>query len=170
MTRKYLFSVCSLLFFSLSLSSCQQSIEREIPSEWGLLDYKQRYHQLAEYRGRWVIINFWATWCPPCLKEIPALQRFHDAPNNAVVWGLNMESAKPKKLQKFIQAHGISYPIFPDVAGQSETMRVMLREYFPMRGLPTTYIVNPAGKIVKRLQGEVTEQQLTRFISKMEQH
>lgn len=155
--------VLCLSLLSVHLVGCGESV-KTVPQNFILQDHKNRYHSFADHRGQWIAVNFWASWCPPCLQELPDLQRFHKAPNNAVVWGMNEESLTAKRLDKFLRAHHISYPIFPNIAAQSESTKKRLREYFPIRGLPTTYLVNPEGKIVKRFEGEVSYQQLSQFI------
>jgi len=154
-----------LLLLSVHLVGCGKPIEKVVPRDFGLQDHKKRYHSFADHTGQWVVVNFWASWCPPCLEEIPDLQRFHQAANNAVVWGMNEESLEAKRLDKFLQANQITYPIFPNIAAQTEKTKQMLREYFPIRGLPTTYLVNPEGKIVKKFEGEVSYQQLSHFVA-----
>ena len=63
------------------------------PVEYSLPDLDGKMHSLADYRGKWVIVNYWATWCPPCQEEIPDLVNFHDShkDDDAVVLGINLE-------------------------------------------------------------------------------
>ncbi len=165
MQRKNTQIFLSLLLLIPLLLSCGEQTAKSVPQDFGLQDHKKRYRSFADHSGQWVAVNFWASWCPPCLRELPDLQRFHKAPNNAVVWGMNEESLDAKRLEKFLQAHDISYPIFPNIAAQTAQTKKILGQYFPIRGLPTTYLVNPDGKIVKKFAGEVSFQQLTQFIA-----
>lgn len=113
---------------------------------------------IADYRGKWVVVNYWATWCPPCLKEIPELVHFHEEhkADTAVVVGFNMEEKKPQALSHFIEENMMTYPVVP----MSEDMPL----FGDVPGLPTTYLLNPAGKPVAMQVGEVTAEMLEEFI------
>lgn len=95
---------------------------------------------LAALQGRWVLINFWATWCEPCREEMPYLQALAEAhADTLVVLGVNMREDRGD-VQAFVDAIGIEFPILlhPDDA--------MLLAYGP-RGLPLTYVVAPDGVV-----------------------
>ena len=82
-------------------------------ADFSLEDMQGKTHRLADYRGKWVLVNFWATWCPPCLSEIPELSSLHSAHKDSdlVVIGIAMDSGSSRKVANFAEAHGISYPI-----------------------------------------------------------
>lgn len=134
------------------------------PVDFSLPDLNGRMQSLSDYRGKWVVVNFWATWCPPCLEEIPDLVHFHDArkDKDAVVLGINFEDAAPEQLRTFVDDYLISYPILlnPDLGAPTPTMTV--------GGLPTTYIISPEGELVARqlgpITGKIIEDYLTRKI------
>ncbi len=67
--------------------------------------------KLADYHGKWVVVNYWATWCPPCLEEIPELVHFHDTHKDidAVVLGINMDENASVSLSTFVDDNMISY-------------------------------------------------------------
>lgn len=116
-------------------------------------------HRLSDYRGKWVAVNYWATWCPPCLEEIPELVHFHEQhrDDDAVVLGINLESLPQERLAKFIENNFITYP----VAGNGSEAQML----GGVRGLPTTYLVSPEGAVVKRLVGRVTSDELEKAIA-----
>ena len=125
------------------------------------LDGQQKW--LAEYRGRWVVLNYWATWCPPCLEEIPELSLFHDQhhEDNALVIGINFEKISPTDLTAFLDDHLIDYPMFHQ--------RPRRRTPFgPLPGLPTTYLITPDGVPVAMQSGQVTAKLLEHFIAQYE--
>ena len=118
-----------------------------------------RQTHLDAFLGKWVVVNYWATWCPPCLYEMPELQDFHDrhADKDAVVIGINAELIGRQRLEAFLDDYFITYPIF--TAGPTQQS-----ELGPIPGLPTTFLVTPAGEVVARQVGPVTGDMLEQFI------
>ncbi len=113
---------------------------------------------LAAQRGSWVVINYWATWCSPCLKEMPDLDAFDKAHDEAVVVGLAYEDITTPDMQAFLKEHPVSYPIaIVDVYDPPAA--------FPApRGLPMTWLVDPEGRIAKRFLGPITARDLEKAI------
>jgi thiol-disulfide isomerase/thioredoxin len=114
---------------------------------------------LADYRGKWVVVNFWATWCPPCLEEIPDLVDLYEANRERlVVLGVSYEEVNEEYLREFVESHMISYPV----------MRMdpyPVTPFGPISGLPTTFIVSPEGKTLAQQQGPVTREAIERYIT-----
>lgn len=105
---------------------------------------------LSDYQGEWVILNFWATWCPPCVSEMPYLQSLADRGIN--VLGVNMaEPAEQVKL--FTIKHGIKFPIL------MEPYDNLVLDY-QARQLPRTVIIAPDGNIALRISGPIDGEQL----------
>lgn len=127
--------------------------------DFTLLDIHGKQHRLSDYRGKWVVINYWATWCPPCMEEIPELVDFHDRhkDRDAVVLGVNMEQLAPDRLRQFVEENFVSYPVLPG----SPSMDTV----GPIQGLPTTYLVGPDGRLVARQVGGVTAAGIEAFIN-----
>ncbi len=123
-----------------------------------LVDSKGKTHSLAQYKGKWVLVNFWATWCPPCLEEIPDLVALHEnKKNNLVVLGVAMDYRDPKAVLEFSDQMMVTYPIIlgdQKVAAQVGTIP----------GLPTTYLYNPQGKVVAYNVGALTREAVERYI------
>lgn len=114
---------------------------------------------LAAQRGRWVIVNYWATWCVPCIKEMPDISRFVTAHRDKVAAiGLAYEDSDKADIQAFLAKHPVSYPI------AQVTMDKPLKDFDEPRGLPTTWLINPDGKVAKRFVGPVTESSLGQAI------
>lgn len=116
--------------------------------EVGLVDAADAPRSLAEYRGKWVVLNFWATWCAPCRHEMPSLDRLQAAmPEIAVVPVATGRNAVAG-IERFFAEAGISnLPILRDP--KSELARAM-----GVMGLPVTVILNPDGQEVARLIGD----------------
>jgi thiol-disulfide isomerase/thioredoxin len=115
--------------------------------------------KLSDYRGKWVVVNYWATWCPPCLEEIPELVNFHDrhSEHDAVVLGINMEKKDREQLLQFLDDNLVSYPVVP----MSEDMPLLGN----IPGLPTTYLLDPTGKTAAVQVGQVTSEMIEKFIA-----
>jgi len=116
---------------------------------------------LNRYQGKWLVVNYWATWCPPCIVEMPELQSFHDenVDKNAMVVGINAENISQQRLQIFLDDYFITYPNF--ISGPTQQSELGL-----IPGLPTTFLVTPGGEIVARQVGPVTREMLEQFIEK----
>jgi len=114
---------------------------------------------LNDQRGQWVVVNFWATWCSPCLKEMPELSQLH-ADNAAVeVIGLAYEEIETAQMVDFLAEHPVSYPIaiidpFAPLVG-----------FDPPRGLPMTLLFSPDGRLAQQFLGPVTAQRLEQAIA-----
>lgn len=115
---------------------------------------------LAEQRGKWTIVNFWATWCGPCLKEMPELSALDAMREHIVVVGLAYEDNTPEAMQAFMKEHPVVYPIaLIDVYDPP-------KDFETPRGLPMTYIIAPDGAVAKQYMGPVTARMIEDDIAK----
>lgn len=115
---------------------------------------------LAGYRGRAVVLNFWATWCPPCKREIPELARLQDSipPERMIVVGVAITSGSSREeIRAFGEKHGIDYPVWLSDPGTAAT------EYRAV-GLPLTLLVDGRGVIRRRYMGPQTYETLIRDV------
>lgn len=130
------------------------------PAEFTLPDVNGKQHNLSDYRGKWVVVNYWATWCPPCLTEIPELVDFHEdhKDKDAVVLGINFEDIGTNGLKRFTEEYFINYPVLMTKPAPSSALGVI-------PGLPTTYLVSPEGEVVARQVGPVTAKLIAEFIN-----
>jgi thiol-disulfide isomerase/thioredoxin len=115
---------------------------------------------LAAQRGQWVVVNFWATWCGPCLKEMPELSALDAMRDHVEVIGLDYEDIEPDALRTFLKEHPVVYPIaIVDVYEPP-------KDFEAPRGLPNTYLIAPDGKVAKRFLGPVTAKDIDEAIAK----
>lgn len=155
--KKSILLLRSLFFFYLGLSTLSVAAE---PVDFSLPGLDGKTYSLSDFRGKWVLVNYWATWCPPCLEELPELEIFHNnhKDRDAVVLGVNMERIKEARLRKFLENQFISYPtLMSKPVARSELGKIP--------GLPTSFLVNPAGEVVARQVGPVTAEDLEHFIN-----
>ncbi len=118
-----------------------------------------RAYRLSDYRGKWVVVNYWSTTCPPCLKEIPELTRFHDRhkDKDAVVLGVDYEEIPRLWLIEFVKNRKISYPVLLGPPGTPTPLGSII-------ALPTTFLVSPQGQVIGGHTGTVTAEALERYI------
>jgi len=151
-----------LLSFGLATSAWAASPEKPIK----LTDLDGNESLLSDYQGKWVILNLWATWCPPCLVEIPDLVMFHEAnkDKNAIVIGVNYEDNDPAKVKAFAESQMINYPIVR-FEGKTDGVTSPLGA---LKGLPTTYMIAPDGTVVAARTGMVDQKMLEEFMERYE--
>jgi cytochrome c biogenesis protein CcmG, thiol:disulfide interchange protein DsbE len=115
---------------------------------------------LADYRGRWVLVNFWASWCDPCRDEAPTLERFHRAraAEGFTVLGINLDDASDDA-KGFVEELGLTYPQLRDGDGRER------RDAYGMTGFPESFLVDPEGRIALIRRGPVDAAYLDREVS-----
>lgn len=147
----------STLFVASFAATASAASSAQAPN-FSFKDVDGRQHQFSEYRGKWVIVNYWATYCGPCVAELPALnsvaRRYKD---KVVVLGMEAGETPVTDLKQFAAQRRISYPVIPT---QDSTMFALGLVY----GVPTTFIVNPQGQIVDTHMGAITVSQLQNYI------
>lgn len=128
-----------------------------------LVDLDGKTHTLEQYRGKWVVINYWATWCPPCIEELPSLALFHEAhkDSDAVVLGINKEEISDDDLDDFLEDFLIGYPLFKESPYKPTP-------FGQVRAMPTTVLIDPQGEIATLHEGGVTREALEDFMKRYE--
>lgn len=117
-------------------------------------DAQGKLIKIDDYRGKWIVVNYWASWCPHCQDEIPQLNAFYHAHHNkdAVVLAIDVDQTDNKNLPQIIKQLNIDYPILdfpgPDIGVNQ------------IQGVPSSFLINPKGQLVKAVFGELTEKDL----------
>jgi DsbE subfamily thiol:disulfide oxidoreductase len=121
--------------------------------DFNLLNEKDEKVSLAQFAGKVVVLNFWATWCGPCREEMPELQRFHQQKDaDVVLLGIDIKEDKDTIIQ-FMKRAGYSYPVVRDTFAQAA-------DTYQIRAIPTTYVLDKQGIIRYKKVGPVTAAEL----------
>ncbi len=127
------------------LSACSEQAD--------FYDTDGRAYRYADFDGKWLIINYWATWCAPCIKEIPELIALNEEHDNVLVFGVNYDAPEPEEMAEQIAEMKITFPVYQnDPYQRFDIDRPAV--------LPTTLIVDPSGELSDVLMGPQTEKSL----------
>ena len=120
---------------------------------WSLLSSNGIRYSLDELHGKWVLVNFWAPWCPPCLAEMPDLARFQEHHKNIQIIGVAVMYHARQDVTDIARDKALSYPV---VFGSED----IASEFGGLTGLPTSFLYAPDGKLVGQHQGPLTRQDI----------
>lgn len=148
-----------LLALLLSLSPAVASGQSNKAQEFALKDLKGRTHRLRDYDGKVVLINFWATWCPPCRAEMPDLVKWQRQyrKKGLRVLGVTFPPTKISEVREFVRSVKVNYPV---LLGEKETKRV----FDPGDTLPVTVVIDREGKVREVIEGILLEEEFEQKI------
>ncbi len=127
--------------------------------DFRLPDLEGQEVALSDFRGQWVLVNYWATWCAPCRKEMPELSELDAKRDDFVVLGLLYDEAEMDVVHKILKARPVVYPILRiDPFEPPEGLEIP-------RVLPTSLLVSPTGLVVERAVGAITADQIEGWIA-----
>jgi cytochrome c biogenesis protein CcmG, thiol:disulfide interchange protein DsbE len=117
--------------------------------------------KVADYRGKFVLLNFWASWCEPCRAEAPALEDFQKAhqADGFTVLGINLDDTT-RDADGFVRKYGLTYPQLRDGDG-----RWWRNNAYGMTGFPENFLIDPEGKIALIRRGPVDDEYLSRYVA-----
>ena len=170
--RTLLFSLFTFIVVSLPVDIDAQYIDAQtylmnpMPDkkrapEFSLMGMDGETHTLKEYEGRFLLVNFWATWCNPCKEEMPTLEAIHKHMDNSkfIVLGIHVGPG-PDNITNYLKLNPVSFPILVD----------MDLEYdWGVPGLPTTFLISPKGEMLYRAVGkrEFSSPDMKNFFTKI---
>ena len=146
-SRRTLFTVL-LLLGSLSCGA----------SEWALKDTTGVRYSLSGLHGKWVLVNFWAPWCPSCIGEIPELVSLQQQHKDLQVIGVAVMYNTRREVADMMQSQAITYPI---VFGNEDTAS----DFGGMVGMPTSFLYSPSGKLLGKHDGPLTREEIEQAIA-----
>ena len=144
--------------FLLSISVFGESQKKVMPTvgyeigniipDFSVTDLNGKSKNIKEFRGKTVMLNFWATWCPPCRAEMPSMEKLWNKSKNKkfVIIAVSVDQSPTSKVAEFIKTNKYTFPVFHDANGK-------LAEMFLIRSIPTTYIVDKSGVILSKTMG-----------------
>ena len=151
-----------LLLVCLAAGAAGAAYETEEPVDFTLEQLGGNQVALSDYRGEWVIVNYWATWCAPCRKEMPELSDLHRQRDDVTVLGLAYEDIEDAAFDEFLQEIPVSFPILKvDVYNPPQP-------FGAPKVLPTAIILDRQGRAVRAFIGPVTRHAIEDFIASSE--
>jgi peroxiredoxin len=126
-----------------------------------LPDMEGRTQALGQWRGKVLVVNFWATWCQPCLKEIPEFVRMQDKFGTQGLQFVGIAIDNPVKVREFAAKYHMNYPV---LVGEMDAIELAKGAGNELGGLPFTVIVDRKGKLIRTELGGLNEQKLTAII------
>ncbi|ASK61318.1 alkyl hydroperoxide reductase [Virgibacillus phasianinus] len=118
--------------------------------------------KLSDFRGQRVMLNFWATWCPPCRAEMPDMQKFYDN-KDVVILAVNLTGTESgtKEVQKFVDEFGLTFPILLD-------KEMSVSDQYQIQPIPTTFMIDSEGRIQKKSFGAQNYELMVQEFEKMQ--
>ena len=151
--------IISIIFLMISLVSFSNSAKAP---NFNLKDQYGVVHSLENYKGKVIFLNFWATWCPPCKKEMPDVESIYkeygENKKDVIILGVNSE--KENEVKKFLKDKGYTFPTVID-----ENSEVM-RKYF-IQAFPTSFVIDKEGNIYGYVMGGLTKEQIRQVIEEV---
>lgn len=158
----------AILLIGLSATGCTaapQQGPRQPAADFNLKTLDGKSLQLSALKGKVVLLDFWATWCPPCRQEIPHFKELYDQyrGKGLEIIGVALDDGGEKDVAPFARQNQINYPLV--AAGGQE----LAQRYGGIRGIPTTFLIDKQGRIAKKYIGyqskEVFEKEIQRFLA-----
>lgn len=153
-------SFIALLFWlCFAFASSAKAVEA---INFNFTDIAGKTYHLSDLKGKWVLINFWAPWCPPCWKELPDLDDLQKQRSDIVVIGIAMDYNSEDSVQYLLKKHKITFPIV--MGGKSRGENNLSNQVGPVPFYPTSYLYAPDNQVVMVKMGMVDQEIINQFI------
>ena len=151
-----------LAFLMVLFSASMASAATKVPDFILKSVPEKKEINIKDYRGKVVLVTFWATWCGPCVQEIPSLKSLQDVygPQGFSVLAISMDQGGPRVVEKMMKRTNINYPV---VMGTSKVSKA----FGGIFGIPTTFLIDQSGNVLKRYTGWVSHDVLETDIKKV---
>ncbi len=125
-----------------------KSEEGYIAPSFSLRNLKGNLEGLDDHAGKVIIVNFWATWCAPCVKEMPSFESLYRRyrSQGLTLLAVSLDKGDSSKVQEFVDKHKLSFPVLLDTDGVAEKL-------YPSFTIPFTYVINKQGRVAARVDG-----------------
>jgi cytochrome c biogenesis protein CcmG/thiol:disulfide interchange protein DsbE len=160
--RSSVFASLAVLLVGFSLLFFSAEAKDAAAPNWSLKDLDGKTVKLSDFKGQVLILNFWATWCPPCVAEIPdfiEVEKEYHGKGVAVV-GISIDSIQPSEVAAFAKKRGINYPVLMSTDEVAAA-------YGADQAVPITVVIKPDGTIADKQQGMVSKSYLENQIAKL---
>ena len=149
------FGILALLLLAVFAAEGKPSAElralkHPIPaSDFYLRDLNGKLVRLSDFQGKVVLLNFWATWCPPCLKEMPSMQQLYQAyrDKGLEIIAVSVDTAPTARVKAFVEKLGLTFTVLHDRDS-------LISRLYSNPGVPSTYLIDSQGKLAYRVLGE----------------
>ena len=143
------------------VATASAQVQSKPLTHWAFEDLNGESQHLSNWSGKFLVINFWATWCPPCLKEIPSFVRLQQAYQNQGIQFIGIALDRVDAVTTYAEKAGINYPVLIGGDNVAEFMRDLGNK---IGALPFTAVIDRSGNIVKSHQGEWHEAPAEEFL------
>jgi len=133
-------------------------LEAALADGWSLKDRGGVHYRLSELKGKWVLVNFWAPWCPVCLQEMPELDALQKLHTDVLVIGVAIMYRKSQEVSDVLRTHSVFYPI---VMGNED----IASDFGEMNAMPISFLYDPSGELVGRHDGPLTQKDVERVMA-----
>jgi len=152
------FVLVGIMVFSI-VSKDKTKISAQGSLDFSLESIDGKNYSISDFKGKKVILNFFATWCPPCNAEVADFERFYrENKDHIIIIGIDMQEDK-KSVVEFVKSKGITYPVLLDADGKVSSR-------FNIGGIPTSFLLDENGNVISWNVGMMSYSQLKEFVNK----
>jgi peroxiredoxin len=146
-------------------SAAAQSGYRQAP-DFSLTDLNGKTVKLADYKGKVLFINFWATWCPPCRAEIPDFVEVYGQmkAKGLEILGISLDTKGKEAVVAFVEKYKITYPIVLETRDNTEKV---ISDFDPGQFIPTTFVIDKQGRIRDKIVRQMDKEELLKYFNRL---